>query len=279
MEAGADVLLMPLNADEAIKAVVAAVDSGRLTKQRIDESVLRVLTAKAQVGLPNRRFVDVEGVGDVIQSPEADERAQNVADKAVTLVRNEGKILPLADPDKSCVVILTENRNRQQGTHIMDEIRRRNTKTNVVLLDPAMSKADLDAAQGAPGCGAIVIVAYANVSSYRGSVALPGEFTGFVNALLSGTAPVAMISLGNPYLVRSFPNVKTYVATFSTAATSETAAVKAMFGEIPISGHLPVTIPGIAKYGDGIQTPATRQALPSVPTARIQTKHPNRKGS
>jgi beta-N-acetylhexosaminidase len=279
MEAGADVLLMPLNADEAIKAVVAAVDSGRLTKQRIDESVLRVLTAKAQVGLPNRRFVDVEGVGDVIQSPEADERAQNVADKAVTLVRNEGKILPLADPDKSCVVILTENRNRQQGTHIMDEIRRRNTKTNVVLLDPAMSKADLDAAQGAPGCGAIVIVAYANVSSYRGSVALPGEFTGFVNALLSGTAPVAMISLGNPYLVRSFPNVKTYVATFSTAATSETAAVKAMFGEIPISGHLPVTIPGIAKYGDGIQSPATRQALPPVPTARIQTKHPNRKGS
>jgi beta-N-acetylhexosaminidase len=279
MEAGADVLLMPLNADEAIKAVVAAVDSGRLTKQRIDESVLRVLAAKAQVGLPNRRFVDVEGVGDVIQSPEADERAQNVADKAVTLVRNEGKILPLADPDKSCVVILTENRNRQQGTHIMDEIRRRNTKTNVVLLDPAMSKADLDAAQGAPGCGAIVIVAYANVSSYRGSVALPGEFTGFVNALLSGTAPVAMISLGNPYLVRSFPNVKTYVATFSTTATSETAAVKAMFGEIPISGHLPVTIPGIAKYGDGIQTPATRQALPAVPTARIQTKHPNRKGS
>jgi beta-N-acetylhexosaminidase len=279
IEAGDDVLLMPLNADEAIKAVVAAVDSGRLTKQRIDESVLRVLTAKAQVGLPNRRFVNVEGVGDVIQSPEADERAQNVADRAVTLVRNEGKTLPLADPDKSCVVILTEHRNRQQGTHIMDEIRRRNTKMNVSLLDPSMSKEDLDAAQNAPGCDAIVIVAYANVSSYRGNVALPGEFTGFVNTLLSGATPVAMISLGNPYLVRSFPNVKTYIATFSTAATSETAAVKTLFGEIPITGHLPVTIPGVAKYGDGIQTPATRQALPPTPTARIQTKHPNRKGS
>jgi beta-N-acetylhexosaminidase len=280
IEAGDDVLLMPSNADEAIKAVVAAVESGRLTKQRIDESVLRVLTGKAQVGLPNRRFVDVKGVGDVIQSPEADERAQNVADKAVTLVRNEGKILPFADPDKSCVVILTEHRNRQQGTHIMDEIRRRNTTMNVSLLDPSMSKADLDAAiQSVSGCSAIVIAAYANVSSYRGSVALPGEFTGFVNALLSGATPVAMISLGNPYLVRSFPNVKTYLATFSTAATSETAAVKAMFGEIPITGHLPVTIPGVAKYGDGIQTPATRQALPPTPTARIQTKHPNRKGS
>jgi len=88
-----------------------------------------------------------------------------------------------------------------------------------------------------------------------------------------------LIALGNPYLVRSFPNVKAYAATFSTAATSETAAVRAVFGEIPITGHLPVTIPDIAKYGDGIQTSATREALPAAPTARIQTKHSKQKGS
>ena len=90
---------------------------------------------------------------------------------------------------------------------------------------------------------------------------------------------ISVLSLGNPYLVRSFADVKAYATTFSTAATSETAAVKAMFGEIPITGHLPITIPGIAKYGDGIQTAATRQALPPIPTARIQTKHSRQKGS
>jgi beta-N-acetylhexosaminidase len=280
VEAGADCLLMPLKADEAINAVVAAVESGRLTKQRIDESVLRMLSAKARVGLPKGRFVDVENVGDVIQSPEADERAQIVADKAVTLVRNEGNILPLANPDTACVLVLADNRSGQHGRRLMDEIRRRNAKMNVSLFDPSMSKADLDqAAQAAASCGVIVIAAYANVSAYRGNVALPGDLMGFVNALVGSPTPVALIALGNPYLVRSFPNVKAYATTFSTAATSETAAVKAMFGEIPITGHLPVTIPGIAKYGDGIQTPATRHALAPPPTARIQAKHSKQKGS
>ena len=143
-----------------------------------------------------------------------------------------------------------------------------------------MSKTDLDQiAQSEAGCASIVIAAYATVSAYRGNVALPGEYTGFVNTLLSGTVPVTLMSLGNPYLIRSFASAKAYVATFSPVTTSETAAVKAMFGEIAISGRLPVTIPGIAKYGDGIQLPATRPPLPAAPTAHISTNHPNQKGS
>ena len=65
--------------------------------------------------------------------------------------------------------------------------------------------------------------------------------------------PVTLAALGNPYLLRSFPDVKAYLTTYSTTSTSETALAKALFGEIAIGGHLPVTIPGIAKYGDGIQ--------------------------
>ena len=61
-----------------------------------------------------------------------------------------------------------------------------------------------------------------------------------------------MVALGNPYLLRNFPNVTAYLATFSTVPPSEIAAVKALWGEIAIGGHLPVTIPGLANYGDGI---------------------------
>lgn len=280
LEAGADCLLMPLKAEDAIHAVVAAVGSGRLTKQRIEESLIRVLSAKVHVGLPRRKLVDVEEVSDVIQSPEADERAQSVADKAVTLIKNDGNIFPLTNPDNSCVVVLSESRYGQQGRKLMDEIRRRSPKMKVTLLDPAMSKTDLDqVVQSTSACGAVVIAAYATVGAYRGNVALPGDYTGLVNTLLFGTVPVTLISLGNPYLVRSFANVKAYVATFSPTTTSETAAVKAMFGEIPIAGHLPVTIPETAKYGDGIQLPAMRPAMPAAPTARISERHPNQKGS
>ena len=74
--------------------------------------------------------------------------------------------------------------------------------------------------------------------------------------LLSATQkPVALVALGNPYLLRNFSDVAAYMTTYSTVPPSEVSAVKALFGEIEIKGKLPVTIPGFAQYGDGIAVP------------------------
>jgi len=92
---------------------------------------------------------------------------------------------------------------------------------------------------------------------------LAGDLPHVVETLASSGKPVALVALGNPYLLRSFPNVGAYLATFSTVAPSERAAVKALWGEIDIRGHLPVSIPGQASLGDGIQLKATRPAPPA----------------
>jgi beta-N-acetylhexosaminidase len=65
-----------------------------------------------------------------------------------------------------------------------------------------------------------------------------------------------VIAMGNPYLAADFPKIENYMCTFSNASVSELAAVKALFGEIPIRGHLPVSIPNIAARGAGIERPA-----------------------
>ena len=86
----------------------------------------------------------------------------------------------------------------------------------------------------------------------------------------AGKTPVALLSFGNPYLIRAFPNVGAYLAMFSTVPASEIAAAKALFGEIGITGKLPVTIPGFGKIGDGIQLPppaATAAPDSAAPTA------------
>jgi beta-N-acetylhexosaminidase len=62
--------------------------------------------------------------------------------------------------------------------------------------------------------------------------------------------------MGNPYLVSDFPKIENYMCTFSNATVSEVAAIKALFGEIPIRGHLPVTIPNVAQRGAGLERPA-----------------------
>ncbi len=258
IQAGSDVLLMPRRAEDAINGVVAAVLSGRITRQRLEESVARVLAAKVRLGLNRKRIVNLEDIADVVGSPEAEERAQQVADRAVTLVKDDKDSLPLRHPDNTCLFALTEGRRSQQGQRLLEEVKKRAPKMTTVLMDPSMSKADLDdAAAKSVGCGQIVVAAYVSVSAYRGNVALTGNYPDFLNALIAGHAPVTLVSLGNPYLVRSFPKAAAYLTTFSPTPSSETSLSKALFGEIPISGHLPVTIPGVAKYGEGIQLPAT----------------------
>jgi beta-N-acetylhexosaminidase len=70
------------------------------------------------------------------------------------------------------------------------------------------------------------------------------------------SAKTAVVAMGNPYLASDFPKIENYICTFSNATVSEVAAVKALFGEIPIHGHLPVTIPNVAQRGAGIDRPA-----------------------
>jgi beta-N-acetylhexosaminidase len=258
IEAGADVLLMPKRAEDAIRGVVAAVTTGRISRKRLDDSVARVLTAKVRLGLTRKKLVNLEDIADVVDSPESDERAQSVADHAVTLVTDTKDSLPIRHPANTCLIALTEGRRSQQGIRLIDEVKKRAPGITTTVLDPAMTKADLDqVAEKSSSCGQIIAAAYASVNAYRGNVALAGGYPDFLNALIAGKVPVLLAALGNPYLLRSFPNVAAYVTTYSPTPTSETALAKALFGEIAITGHLPVTISGVAKYGDGIQVPVS----------------------
>ena len=148
LEAGADVLLMPTDPDAVIKAVTAAVQSGRMTRQRIQESVIKILAAKEKVGLDKKRFVDLEAIGDVVDSPESNEKAQEIADHAVTLVRNNGNLIPLAAPDKACYVVMPESRFSTEGPAFTQELRKTVPNAMVVTWDPSFSREQLDEGVG-----------------------------------------------------------------------------------------------------------------------------------
>jgi beta-N-acetylhexosaminidase len=89
------------------------------------------------------------------------------------------------------------------------------------------------------------------------TVAMDGATGSLLTAILDhAAARTVVLAMGNPYVVQDFPAIQNYVCAFSNETVSETAAVKAIFGEIPISGHLPVTIPGVASRGEGLERPA-----------------------
>jgi beta-N-acetylhexosaminidase len=78
------------------------------------------------------------------------------------------------------------------------------------------------------------------------------------NVLQAAAAKTVVASMGSPYIVSQFPEIQTYLCAYSNMKVSEISAVKAMFGEIPLTGRLPVTIPNIAARGAGVNAPAQR---------------------
>jgi len=221
----------------------------------------RVLAAKMKVGLDRGRLVDLEAIDDVVNSPEANDRAQEVADRAVTLLRNEQAQIPLRAPAKTCFLMLAESHYSNEGLVFTLEVHKRTPDALVLTLDPSLPDAALDVAvERTAFCDATVVGAFVSVAAARGNVALPAGFPKMMDTLIASGKPVTLISLGSPYLLRAFPKVAAYLTTYSTVPPSEVAAVKALFGEMPIGGHLPVTIPDLAKYGDGMQLAATAAA-------------------
>lgn len=255
IEAGADVLLIPPDPERAIRGVVQAVESGRISPARLRASVEKVLRAKVRLGLDKDRFVNIENLIDGVDVAEAAASAQRTADRAITLVRDERDLFPAKQPDRACVFVLQENRWSTQGRKFVEEVKVRGPRTLAMVVDASLPDNALAAiAENASACGAVYVAAYAAPSAFRGDAALmlSPPLTKFVEALLAGPAPVGLISFGNPYLLRGFPNAPSYVATFTTAPTGEIAMAKALFGEIRFQGRLPVSIPGLAAYGAGI---------------------------
>lgn len=251
LEAGADVLLMPADPERAIQAVVAAVQRGRLTRERINRSVLRLLAAKVRLGLTSRKYVDLDKIAAVMQSKEAAERAQQVADRAVTLLRNEGGLVPLkAAATRPCLVVINSLRISQQGQRLMEAFRARAPRAAVLSVDTSLPLAALEAVlENAGGCAPIVVASFAAITADLRDVAP------FLEKLTHGPRRVVLVSFNDPYAGMRFPKVAAYMTTFSSAPPSEVAAVKALFGEIPITGRTPVTIPSVAAIGDGLRLP------------------------
>jgi len=232
LQAGADALVMPPDPEAAIKAVMAAVADGRLTRARIDESLARLLAAKERVGLDRKRFVDLEAISDEVGAPEDQERAQQIAERAVKVVKNDGNLIPLRAPAKTCFLTLAESHYSSEGQEFAQQVRRRAKDASVIALDTSMPATTLDAAVAKiAACDTLAVAAFSSVGAYRGDLALGGELPHLLEALLATGKPMALIALGDPYLVRNYPKAAAVMLTYSTVPLSEEAAVKVLFGQ------------------------------------------------
>jgi len=282
-KAGSDVLLIPADLDASYRAMVAAVKSGEISSARLDESVLKILKAKASLDLDRARLVDLDKVSTLVGMPQNVAFGQQVADKAVTLVRDNGKLLPLKSEgtqkaglpylsvqevrNRVVTVIFSDDMRIDSGRVFEREVRARIPDVKTIYVDPRTAAAMSDTVLAAVDQAQVVLAAVYVIPS-AGKVAAPGKNAAsladatatLLQKLLDHAAErTAVIAMGNPYLAQDFPAVQNYICTFSNASVSETSAAKAVFGEMALRGHLPVTIPNVAQRGFGIE----KQAIPT----------------
>lgn len=258
IEAGADVLLMPTDPDACIHAIMTAVAHRQISMERLNASVQKVLAAKHRLGVFRNRTVNLDHITDDLDARKLDDLAQSVAERAFTLVKDEGHLFPMPAAEGTCLVVMSEGEFSSRGQTLLQKLKASSAPPlTVYVTHPSMPDSLLaDFASDIGHCKQVYVTAFITVGANRGNVALQGGLASFLKTILSGTVPVALISFGNPYLLRDFPAVSTYAATFSVASSSETAAAQAMLGNIAISGKLPVSIPPLAKIGDGLTVPA-----------------------
>jgi beta-N-acetylhexosaminidase len=277
IKAGNDVLLIPPDLAAAYHAMLDAVRSGEISRERLDQSVRKILEAKAALNLQHARLVDVNALEQLVGKPESVAAAQAISDDAITLVRNNGKVLPLnaARTAKSAlpyqaavpiqnrvvVVVFPDDVRMESGRVLERQIRARVPDARVLYADPnsaaAMAGDILKAVEEAQTVvAAVYVVPAPGVATQRSSVNLRDATGTLLQQMLDRAAQkTVVVAVGNPYLARDFPTIENYLCTFSTASVSELSAVKALFGEIAIRGHLPVSIPNYAQRGDGIELP------------------------
>jgi beta-N-acetylhexosaminidase len=258
LEAGADVLLMPPDVAAAKAGVAAAVRDGRLSEERVDASVLKVLQAKERMGLHVVREVRVEGVPTSVGIPANEEVAQRVANRSITLLKNERDLLPLLGTRRARVLSVSFRRASDliAGRYFNGRLRQRYARLVTAAIDRNTPESVYEELVRQARTSSLVLVSlYVDVVSSSGSVAIPDEVIEFIQTLAQATIPHVVVSFGNPYLVRDFPDAQAYLLAWSGAEVSQRAAAMALFGDLAIGGRLPTRIPPLFEIGAGIQLP------------------------
>ncbi|MGH1565215.1 glycoside hydrolase family 3 protein [Mumia sp. DW29H23] len=242
--AGADQLLVPPQMDTAYNAVLDAVRSGEISKQRLDESVYRILMHKHKRGIFQDPYVDAAAATQVVGAPQHLADAQAITDRTTTLVKNDAGLLPLAaGPRRVLVAGWGVGTTQTMATALAA----RGATTQVLESGTTPSATAIANAVAAAQNADLVVVSTNNAYAVNADTGLPTPAavaqTNLVRALLATGKPVVVAAMRNPYDVASFPEAQTVLDTYGYTAGQVESLVRVLFGEVDPAGRLPVSIP------------------------------------
>ncbi len=262
IKAGADIILAQEKIPEMIAELEQRAQAGEIAMARIDQSVRRILNAKAKFALHQNRSANLDSLRFKVSSKPAIAAAENAAQRAITLLQNGGELLPLRGDslgEQSVFVNVWDAPQATTATPFMHELQRFLPHTKAFHLHPETSKEEFEKIlQAVKPAKLQLLPIYTRLASWKGTIGLPKALRARVEALLNLSTPGAVISFGNPYIYPQVQKAAAYLVAYDDGQSVQRAAARAVLGLEKISGRLPISISGYFERGEGLTLEALR---------------------
>ena len=261
--AGNDVILHSPDDTAAAAGILQAVQSGAIAIAQIDASVRRVLEAKARLGLHRQRLVSLDDLPAKVGTRANRAVAEEVSARAMTLVKDARSEVPLKLAKDARVLYLSVLdypsgwRIAAPSRTFIPELKQRWPNVTAIELSDRSTASEIELVRAmASRYDAVVAGIFVRAASASGRMDLAPALTRLLNDLSRSTAvskqPFVSVFFGNPYVTTFLPEVPAMLVTYDYYDLAEASAVRALAGERPITGRLPIELPGLAPVGGGI---------------------------
>ncbi|MDQ3070340.1 MAG: glycoside hydrolase family 3 protein [Acidobacteriota bacterium] len=261
--AGNDVVLHSPDDAAAVGGIRKAVESGQIPMAQLDASVRRILEAKARLGLHKQKTVSLDEVAVKVGTRAHRAVAEEVSRRGMTLIKDDRSQVPLKIAKDARVLYLSVLdypsgwRIAAPSRTFIPELRRRWPNVTAVELSDRSTASETDLVRAmAPRFDAIVVSIFVRASSASGRMDLAPPLTRLLQDLARTTGaskqPLVTTFFGNPYVATFLPELPSMLLAYDFYDLAEMSAVRALAGESPVTGKLPIELPGLAKVGSGI---------------------------
>jgi len=259
VKAGVDFVLHSPDDDAAFRGIKAAVAAGEISESQVNASVERILRAKTRLGLHVNRQVDVAAIADRFGTRANAQVAQEINDKGVTLIKDERNQVPLPTPRDANVLYLSVLdyasgwREAIPSRTMIPELRKRWPNLTAIEVTDRTTASEYELIRAlARRADAVIAGVFVRIASYSGRMDLSQPQIALLDSVAAQDKPFVTVCFGNPYTATFLPKVPAVLIGYEFSDFTERAAAKAVAGEIPIGGKLPISLPGMFPIGHGL---------------------------
>ena len=252
--AGNDILLKPASANAVILGIKAAVKSGRISEELLEQKVRKQIAWKHKLGLFKRKVTPISKIDSVVSNQETRTLAAEISQKAITLVTNENKALPIKKGQNALILCITNGKDIDfVGKTFANHLKANGVKAHRIALDERSTEKEIASAIKKAGEVEIVIAGlFGRVrSGAKNSIGIPKSGETALRQILKSDVKTVSIAFGNPYLILGFPKMKNYIVSYGDMLSLQKATADALLNKSDFYGKLPITI-GKYPVGTGL---------------------------